>query len=143
MKLINGNPRWQDAEEIGLRFLQMHISNGIEKKVNMATTTTDRELAFSCGTSACHGGWYAIYSDEYEVDGYTTGKKLMSEDLGFDNELDLKYWAHGNPNLWGNAGGYNMFSDRIGKRHPFGDFTLEDISNHWMGVAERLWEIQQ
>jgi len=66
-KLIDGNPRWQDAEEVGLRFLQMHESNSVNKKVSMKACMASRELAFSCGTSACHAGWYGRDSDKDHV----------------------------------------------------------------------------
>jgi len=154
-ELINGNPSWEAAEEIGLRFLQMHISNGVEKKVDMNAGEVRRSMAFSCGTTACHGGWYAIYSDEHlsEEEGiasYRQGGELMAKDLGFKNQWNLATWGLHNEAIWGSSrekygwgGNANMFHNAYNFGKPGNqDLTLKDISDHWLKVAGRLHTLQ-
>jgi len=155
-ELIDGNPKWEAAEEVGLRFLQMYISNGIEKTVDMNCGTTNRAKAFNCGTTSCHGGWYLLYSDETNADGFTEGADLMAEHLGFDEKFNLEQWGLFNPSIWGHSNPVDRPFAHYEDDLPVGMFhwnynfekpvehklTLKDISDHWMGVAERLWEIQ-
>jgi len=153
--LIDGNPKWQNVEELALRFLMIHESNGSDKPVNMMHEGVDRERNL-CGAPACHAGWYAAYSDEEDVDAYEDGKKLMSRLLGFvykegeylEDQHRLKRWAVNNPCLWGNHNGNGMFNSREAFGQIFGavasrPLTIKDISDHWLDVAKRLYEIQE
>jgi len=142
-KLINGNPRWQDVEELALRFQMIDESNSFDKPVDMWHSEVNREKNF-CGTSACHGGWYAAYSDLEDVTDYTQGKELMATDLGFEGGSQLKFWAEHNPELWGNLEGWDMFQHKnaFGKPSKI-NLTLTDISKHWMKVAGRLYKLQE
>jgi len=109
-KLINGNPRWQDVEELALRFLMINESNSYDKPVEMSNGSVNREKNF-CGSSACHAGWYAVYSDEYSVKDFYDGVELISNLLGFKcpyvryagliHTMPLCSWANNNPLLWG------------------------------------------
>ena len=118
-----------------------------------------------CGTIACHAGWYeyaaacigggimaptednCFYYDSEPVyvhrkDGskihYENGAGRMARDLGFAQRGGLAAFAYEHPEWWGNAHGDAMFGNRnaFGVTAP-GRITLDDIAQHWRGVAER------
>ena len=113
----------------------------------------------SCGTSACHAGWYrmdkirhklsefvwasaslgffVLYDGNQLID-FKDGAQNLAKDLGFNNAASLELWAWKNHDLWGNEYGIAMF----GRAEAFGEreetITLRHIRDHWAGVAERL-----
>ena len=87
--------------------------------------------------------------EQYE---YRQGANWLALDLGFKNDTgtgtgalnDLTWWARCHPELWGNSDGAHMF----GGEDAFGwddDYqpVLQDIINHWRGVAERVREREE
>lgn len=110
-------------------------------KIDMMQGTVKREQNL-CGTPVCFGGWYCI-GKGLSSDNYSHGAYHIANDLGFDNECDLKLWASTNIGIWGNNYGKIMFCDGLafGKKEDTG-FTLKTIINHWKGVKERAAKLQ-
>jgi len=147
VELIDGNPPRQAAEEVGLRFLQRAYDRGEnDQKVNMRNSSINLESRenYYCGTPGCHAGEYLICSDVKFKPwiGFDEGARLMANDLGFNTINNIEHWADKHPRLWGNSEGKRMFTSQMAfdcaELHP----TLTQISDHWLGVAERLFEIQ-
>ncbi len=48
-----------------------------------------------CGTTLCHGGWYAIsiWRDNIKGRHFADGARRMAWDLGFDDRESLETWA--------------------------------------------------
>lgn len=109
----------------------------------------DEEI-HTCGTTHCHGGWYAVAACDTTrnyVD-YMHGADKMARDLGFRNSGDLERWADTTRDIWGNESGYDMF-DAYGEMafydktcRPKGAKKLSDIIDHWRGVKKRLEELE-
>ena len=119
--------------------------------VDMAETHIRKD---ECGTTACFAGWYelACQVDEGTVrwtdDGclrrcksigaapFRDGSGRLALDLGFKSDEALSDWALCLPEIWGNSDGDSMFSSpfAFGKQAV----TLQDIIDHWHGVADRL-----
>jgi len=102
---------------------------------------------YECGTVHCHGGWYAIAKNLHKnqtID-FVSGMIQMRIDLGFENDdyyRELIRWASGNPEIWGNNHGDDMFGNRMAFYHeqkrPKGAQNLQHIIDHWTEVGERL-----
>jgi hypothetical protein len=90
-----------------------------------------------CGTPMCHVGWYASVNYISGID-FTEGSNMIASDLGFRNKIELKEWAHDNPEIWGNDRGEGMFCDgeAFGQEDDTG-FTLKTIIDHWKAVKKR------
>lgn len=96
----------------------------------------------SCGTVACHAGWYAL---SRHLEGrthrkagctYYGGAILLRSDLGLGEWPDK--WANRNPDIWGNDRGSYMFSDPIAFSKSKTTITLQAIVDWWEDVAWRL-----
>lgn len=109
-----------------------------------------------CGTTHCHGGWYAVATMPFfrllfpfgiwllnikEID-FLDGAERMSKDLGFEEERELSNWAKENPLIWGNEDGDRMFGHKKAFYHPTkrpdGAESIADIVDHWYDVYDRL-----
>lgn len=97
---------------------------------------------YKCGTTHCHGGWYAVAACNLTRSlTYVEGAEQMANDLGFNSTWGLKTWASTHPELWGNYAGNAMFSDQsafTSKKRPNGAKNLKDIIQHWTEVYERV-----
>jgi len=97
----------------------------------------------TCGTTHCHGGWYAIavFNTKLKKVNYHDGAAMIAEHLGFANEGFLEEWAYNHPVTWGNLNGNEMFTDAIAfesRTRPKGAQNLQDIIDHWEEVKNRL-----
>lgn len=110
-----------------------------ESRLDMKETSVNN--GHKCGSVHCHGGWYAVMrcSTDENLD-YTDGADKMATDLGFDEYVDLKYWADQCPEIWGNYEGDQMFSSVYAFESDTRDgaYTLKHIADHWSEVADRL-----
>ena len=96
-----------------------------------------------CGTVHCVGGWYAIASykedafDRKEILSYSDGTAEMARDLGFENEIDLEFWAGENYKLWGNSYGLHLFYKRDAYDHGNGPAkSITDVIHHFEFVKQ-------
>ena len=73
---------------------------------------------------------------------FTSFVDILVEDLGFSWEIELTCWAEENPDIWGNEFGYSMLSSSkaFGKQHFDSPVSIQEIAEHWHGVAQRLTE---
>ena len=132
------HPNAKKVQVLGMVFLTLHEAYPYAE-VNMATAYQG-----SCGSPACHAGWFNVALGLGEViSNYMYGADRMAAYLGFANGEHLQYWAENNPKLWGNHFGYSMFSSSLafGKLMFSNDtdlLTVKDIGNHWLKVADRL-----
>lgn len=147
-KLINGNPHWEAALIVAQTLEQVGLKYDVDK-IEMSLGSVPIETSIPhCGTTACHGGWYAIARVEggslFESVDFVNGAMEMAVDLGFNGCDQLKIWANENPKLWGNDNGRKMFS---GSGVAFGEddstFPFTRIVKHWYNVAERLFNLQE
>lgn len=126
-----------------------------DKHLSMAVgsvRTTDEHLGVihECGTTHCHGGWYAVAVCDRtrQSIGYMDGTMKMAEHLGFKDDMQLEYWAYENPEIWGNDWGVSMFEAEGEKAfynescRPQGATNLNDIIDHWKEVKQRLVELE-
>jgi hypothetical protein len=113
---------------------------------------------YTCGTTHCHAGWYAVAHIEEvrELIRSTYGKRtrisfvdgvlLMESHLGIEKGRSISSWADHNPELWGNDSGQTMFSRAsafTSPSRPKGARNLQDIIDHWTEVAERLEALEK
>lgn len=116
-----------------------------------------------CGTTNCHGGWYAISKglhyrrerrflrkDRIIPTGadFSDGIRQMTKDLGFSTVGDpLLRWVTTHPDIWGNCYGGRMFLHPSAFYHPvsrpLGAQCLQHIIDHWSEVATRLERMEQ
>lgn len=112
--------------------------------VNSRIETHDYE----CGTTHCHGGWYAIASCDLSkrID-FRTGGDQMAMDLGFSDINALQRWAMNNRDVWGNDYGHNIFSHKRAFTNPTcrpdGAENVDEILAHWGEVADRLEKLEK
>lgn len=124
-------------------FLFLHPSGDCE--VDMSETKFH-----PCGTVACHAVWFGAACGESSFEySFREGTRDMSAFLFPFEDRCLETFAENNPKIWGNEYGLYMFASTgswaFGKS-KYETLTLEDISNHWRGVADRYeeyYEIQQ
>lgn len=141
------HPKSEDVYNVAMTFLNLAKAYP-ESPVDMGSgiVSTEEEKVGTCGSPACHAGWYLIgrmSNDEWdamEVYGFRSGVALMSADLGLKKGSWLRAWAHDNPDIWGNVYGRRMFysTKAFGKE----SVTLKDIGKHWLEVAGRLEELE-
>lgn len=102
-----------------------------------------------CGTTHCHGGWYAVaVCDLTKSVTFSDGACMMAHTLGlgvggkYESVVNLSRWAAINSDIWGNISGCYMFSSRTAFYHPtkrpYGAMNLQDIVDHWTEVYERV-----
>lgn len=120
----------------------------------------------SCGTVACHAGWYLLakriakerfyYRSGYHKDEFLKGIVAINNDLGFpkintsgNNMYDtpLLKWADDNEVIWGSRYGGAMFNSRGNmafktESRPDGVTNLRHIIDHWTEVGERLLALE-
>lgn len=91
----------------------LHIANR-KNHLNMMQVGVNKDHI--CGTTHCHGGWYAVASKLHEKKEvcFLHGAAQMAKDLGFDNLFELQDWAKKNHEIWGNKNGGDMFCDKKG-----------------------------
>lgn len=129
---------------------QLHMQ---ESHVNTAGHT--------CGTTHCHGGWYAIGYLGLKKQGFLQGilfpqqqvnfqdgTRFMCEDLGIGTDYyhNVSIWANANPIIWGNSTGAQMFSSPYAfysKDRPYGAKSVQHIIDHWTEVRDRLITLEQ
>ena len=150
------------------RMLPYAQNNGsLDMSCGTVSTEKGKNL---CGTTQCHGGWYAIaalsYKKRKEGVEYDDGANKMAKHLGFKESVSKRQtdvyekgqmieasdklcsWANKNPEIWGNTDGNIMFScyGRMAFYHetkrPDGALTLQHIVDHWKEVYERLWKME-
>ena len=109
------------------------LANKTDNHLNMGCTGADVNSAHSCGTSCCHGGWYAIITGKNSLFeliprtlSFYDGALNMAQDLGFNINTSIYHnsdhitanelltWAASNPDIWGNENGLHMFSSNNG-----------------------------
>lgn len=131
------NPTKEQVQIVIDTFQNAHdkaILNGIDLPlVNML------EFSTQLTNSMCHGGWYA-YNISEESFMFYEAKILISQDLGFESESDLKKWTFKKPVIWGNNNGVFMFSDGKAFGQVSNIFPLQIIIDYWRGVQSRLPE---
>lgn len=135
-------------------------------RLDMLTMGLKQRVLFGreCGTTACHGGWYALAVIAEMTDApvewipapglgfrqmalasrrpgaegcisWKSGAIQLALDLGFADIEELLWWARKYPSLWGNDWGFEMFIDvRAFGRRR----TIRGVIAHWREVAERL-----
>lgn len=134
-----------------------------ESELEMSATVIRRN---ECGTVACVCGWYVLawlqdkgitygWADyEYYPDhkalchtggasdgaivGWEAGASLLGQALGFPTVRGIETWAAAHPELWGNLNGKLMFDDDAAYVPEGEDATIEEVMNHWLGVADRI-----
>lgn len=104
--------------------------------VAMLHSTIDK----TCGSPMCHAGWYAsirALKHGAKPVNFKSGAYMIAKDLGFKSTSKLEWWAHNNPEIWGNNHGNMMFNSKV----AFGNYDyihLRDIVKHWKDVQKRL-----
>lgn len=143
--LINGNPDYRLAQEIGLHFLTLHTGVNEGAMVDMEESSVKKE---ACGTTMCHGGWFQwiTLTPNQNLQSYSRGADKMAIFLGFSSMYRLEEWAEENPKLWANEHGGDMFSEHTAfvpkTNHPRQYISLAKIGKHWLKVAARLEDVQ-
>ena len=100
-----------------------------------------------------------LVDDQDEPTCWSTGATAMAIDLGFGHPttkhfgpaVQLMNWAQNNPDLWGNTKGHQLFNNPSAfftpsspvDVHPPYQVTIEQIIDHWKGVAKRLQAREQ
>lgn len=98
-----------------------------------------------CGTVHCFAGWFAVACMNAKIlsphISYTDGGDAMARMLGFNNRYQLRNFTKWNA-VWGNHGGWQLFTDRMSFYHPIrrpkGAKSVSDIINHLEEVQARL-----
>lgn len=138
----SGHPTPRAAREVAARFHRAAKRRGIVDMKEDSVRTRSRD--HTCGTVACAAGHYmlqrAIDKLETVADGmdWKHGTRMIANDLGMENEEHLMGWADANPQLWGNADGWEMFYEEQAYDSSEPTRTLSDIARHWDRVASRL-----
>lgn len=143
-KLVQGNPSWEAVQELALRFeLLSEMAPGVKVDMGESQVQIIEQDPNLCGTTACHAGWYAllVHNNDFKTN-YKEGKKFIAKHLGFDGEDSLIIWAKKNPEIWGNDDGADMFYGEEAFGLQDVNPTLKLISEHWMAVSKRLFDIQ-
>lgn len=140
-----GTVKSQDIERVLANLLKVLPQAKRREQLDMSNAYVN-EYGYECGTTHCHGGWYAVAvcRRSKRLD-YTNGGDRMAAHLGFANMEQLEYWAAENPEIWGNKNGSMMFSGRGAFKSPKrkrGAQSLKDIYNHWTEVMERVRAIE-
>lgn len=135
----------QHCFDVSEKFLSVYSPNNI---VNFSYCTVQKTP--ECKTIACHGGWAAVLlipNFNPEQDSFIQGADALARYLGFPHADALEYWAHENPEIWGNRQGNLMFNsagsvafqiDGSFRYSPFEQITLYHIAEKWAKVGERL-----
>ena len=126
----------------------------------------------TCGTIACHGGFYAVQHALENKDNYDfipcnaneksvsylhkkairyfadpieweDGAERMAHDLGFGCREELQIWASTHPDLWGNESGHHMFISESAFNEESSLIKLENIVKWWRQVAARIEKINR
>ena len=141
------HPHSSRAEAVATVFSEILETYGSKALIDMDLPGVSQR---TCGTIACHAGWYFLMK---EINGtnlikymsglrkfYTFGTVEMTEDLGFVDENALLNWAGDYPDLWGNLHGRRMFNSN--KAFGVREVSIEIITDHWRGVADRLRHLE-
>lgn len=144
------HPKSEKVFELATFFHTIALTaKGTEAVVDMGACGVDKPEKHLCGTPACHAGWFGAFYPKRLPAGYGNYKGFgayadqMGKMLGLGDSNALEEWASENPLIWGNQWGDEMF----GSSEAFGEFngevTLQEIADHWYGVATRLAAIEK
>lgn len=145
------HPKSDDVLKVIENLRKVAIFASFEDSLDMHKgDITGLPMVFSCGTTHCHGGWYAVavmpfWKRMSRSVGFSDGAKLMAEHLGFSSQSELQDWARYNPKTWGNPNGDYMFCDEsafLSSKRPKGAKRFIDIIHHWEDVYERLVKLE-
>lgn len=139
--LIDGNPNWERVQELADTFYILYMALP-EAVLNMKFPASPSEL-HSCGTPACHAGWFSFCNGTKANSSFLKGADSMARHLGFSSKEILEFWAKTRMDIWGNGEREMMFytNEAFGKE-SYDTITLKDIYLHWQKVANRLGGIQ-
>lgn len=139
----NEHPHWFRVWELS-EFIRGITVKVPQAQVDMGKIEVCSRLQHTCGTPACFGGWVAVYAlTDDEIYDYSSGAQWVAEFLGYQYEWQLESWAQDNVKIWGNEFGTGMFADSNAYGEEHREPTLDEIADHWLGVAKRLCELQE
>lgn len=120
----------------------LHLAKS-ERNFNILVPYVQHEY-YTCGTVHCVAGWYAVACrwrrfilfkfKGVRID-FNHGANWIAQDLGFRNPTDLRQWARGNPQIWGNPYGWFMFNLVDAWNCAT---TLQEVIDHLKAVKSRL-----
>lgn len=147
----NFSPRYEKVLELATFFDLINHSEDESAVVDMSEPSVPDLRKHSCGTEACHAGWFgAYYCKHNPVGDFMNYSEIIANSLGFRDTKDeearnrmLQYFED-NPDIWGNKFGGGMFTGARAFRKEEGKpITLKVIAEHWYKVAERLQVLQE